>query len=185
MVNIDQNRGEHIGDGLQLRLLNHSQSALTRSLVQVVTQNLNPGGTNLDGTAAGVQAAFIAPTDPETVPNPVGDFRLQAASSAIQFSAIVSLTLAVTFFDVSLWTFTALLAFVIGPSGMNNPSVQGLYLFHFDKSGSATSLMSVSVFMFGSLLGLSSGLFYDGTLRPIVYTMLAGQVVVKQSRRQP
>lgn len=105
-------------------------------------------------------------------------YQLFRCGRAIQFVAIVSLTVAVTFFDLSLWVFTAMLAFVIGPSGMNNPTVQGLYLFHFDRlSGSATSLMSVSVFLFGSLLGLASGLIYDGTLRPIVYTMLAALIV--------
>ncbi len=96
---------------------------------------------------------------------------------AIQFTAIFSLAVAVTFFDLSLWVFTGMLALVIGPSSMNNPSIQGLYLFHFDRlSGSATSLMSVAVFLFGSLLGLASGLFYDGSLRPIVYTMLGGLI---------
>ena len=104
-------------------------------------------------------------------------FQLFRFGRAIQFTAIVSLALAVTFFQPSLWVFTAMLAMVIGPAGMNNPSVQGLYLFHFDRlSGSATSLMSVAVFLFGSLLRLASGLFYDGTLQPIVYTMLGGLV---------
>ena len=104
-------------------------------------------------------------------------FQLFRCGRAIQFSAILSLTVAVTFFQPSLWVFTAMLALVIGPAGMNNPSVQGLYLFHFDRlAGSATSLMSVAVFLFGSLLGLASGLFYDGTLQPIVYTMLGGLV---------
>ena len=31
--------------------------------------------------------------------------------------------------------------------------------------------MNVSVFLFGSVLGVVSGLFYDGTLKPVVYTM--------------
>ncbi len=98
-------------------------------------------------------------------------------SRSIQLVAMLALTVAVTTSEVPLWLFTLLLAFVIGPSGMNNPTVSGLYLFHFDRlSGSATSLMNVTVFLFGSLLGIVSGLLYDGTLRPIAYTMLAGLI---------
>ena len=60
---------------------------------------------------------------------------------------------------------------------MINPSVSGLYLAYFDRlSGSAVSLMNVAVFLFGSFLGVLSGLFYDGTLRPIVYTMATAAI---------
>ncbi|MGI9327539.1 MAG: multidrug effflux MFS transporter [Pseudomonadales bacterium] len=101
--------------------------------------------------------------------------RLFRISRSIQLIAMLTLTIAVVSIEVPLWLFTALLAMVIGPSGMNNPTVSGLYLFHFDRlSGSATSLMNVTVFLFGSILGVVSGFLYDGTLKPIVYTMLAG-----------
>lgn len=103
--------------------------------------------------------------------------RLFLVARSIQLTALIVLALLVTFSDPPVWLFTANLALVIGPTGMSNPSVSGLYLAHFNQlSGSAVSLMNVTVFLFGSVLGVASGLFYDGTLRPIVYTMLAGIV---------
>lgn len=103
--------------------------------------------------------------------------RLFLVARCIQLLALVTLCLQVRFAEPSLLVFTANLAFVIGPTGMSNPSVSGLYLAHFNQlSGSAVSLMNVTVFLFGSLLGIVSGLLYDDTLGPIVYTMLAGVV---------
>ena len=84
----------------------------------------------------------------------------------------------ISLFDLPLWAFATLLGITIGAGGMINPSVSGLYLAHFDRlSGSAVSLMNVAVFLFGSLLGTATGLFFDGTLKPVIYTMAAGVVV--------
>ncbi|MFK7916344.1 MAG: multidrug effflux MFS transporter [Pseudomonadales bacterium] len=104
--------------------------------------------------------------------------RLFLVARCIQITALILLCAQVTLTEQpTLWLFTANLAFVIGPTGMSNPSVSGLYLAHFNQlSGSAVSLMNVTVFLFGSLLGIATGLIYDGTLRPIVFTMLAGVV---------
>ena len=75
-------------------------------------------------------------------------------------------------------TVFALLAIAVGAGGMINPSVSGLYLAYFDRlSGSAVSLMNTAVFLFGSVLGVVSGLFYDGSLRPIIYTMAIAAII--------
>ena len=77
-----------------------------------------------------------------------------------------------------LWAFAALLAVVVGAGGMINPSVTGLYLAHFDRlSGSAVSLMNVAVFLFGSVLGVVTGVFFDGSLKPVVFTMAAAVTI--------
>jgi hypothetical protein len=82
------------------------------------------------------------------------------------------LALGLWLFDLNIWTLTGLLSIVIGANGMINPSASGLYLAYFDRlSGSAVSLMNVTVFLFGSALGVVTGLFFDGTLKPIIYTM--------------
>ena len=85
------------------------------------------------------------------------------------------MTFVVMFTDAPLLLFTPLLAIAVGSSGVISPSVQGLYLAPFGiLSGSATSLMNTSMFLFGSIMGLVSGLFFDGSLAPMVYTMLLG-----------
>ncbi len=104
----------------------------------------------------------------------IAPYHLWRTSRLLQFLAVVLMTVGVSVADLPIWAFTALLAVSVGAGGMINPSVQGLYLAYFDRlSGSAVSLMNVSVFLFGSVLGLVSGLFYDGTLKPVVYTMIA------------
>ncbi|MEM7080014.1 MAG: hypothetical protein AAF513_15440 [Pseudomonadota bacterium] len=75
--------------------------------------------------------------------------------------------------NITMPWFVALLAIGIGCGGVINPSVQGMYLRPFTTlAGSATSLMNMSVFAFGAAWGALSGFFYDGTLVPIVATML-------------
>jgi DHA1 family bicyclomycin/chloramphenicol resistance-like MFS transporter len=98
--------------------------------------------------------------------------RLWRAARGLQFLAVVMLALGSWLFDLNIWTLTGLLSVVIGANGMINPSASGLYLAYFDRlSGSAVSLMNVAVFLFGSVLGVVTGVFFDGTLKPIVFTM--------------
>ncbi|HEY5678626.1 MAG TPA: multidrug effflux MFS transporter [Pseudomonadales bacterium] len=98
--------------------------------------------------------------------------RLWRAARGLQFLAVVMLALGSWLFDLNIWTLTGLLSVVIGANGMINPSASGLYLSYFDRlSGSAVSLMNVAVFLFGSVLGVVTGVFFDGTLKPIVFTM--------------
>lgn len=108
----------------------------------------------------------------------VAPYRLWRSGRLLQFGAIVLLAASTSVFDVPLWAFASLLAVAVGAGGMINPSVTGLYLAHFDRlSGSAVSLMNVAVFLFGSALGVVTGLFFDGSLKPIVYTMAVAVTV--------
>ncbi|MBH81504.1 MAG: hypothetical protein CMQ49_13440 [Gammaproteobacteria bacterium] len=96
-------------------------------------------------------------------------FRFGCTLQAVAMGLL--LVLSVTL-DMAIWWFTPLLALCIGAAGMINPSVSGLFLAHFDRlSGSASSLMSLTVFMLGATMGVVSGLFFDGTLVPVVLTM--------------
>ena len=96
----------------------------------------------------------------------------------LQLVTILILALATVSMDVPLWLFTLLVALTIGMSGLINPSASALYMAHFDRqAGSASSLATVSMFLLGGLLGAASGLFYDGSLRPIVFTMATSVVV--------
>jgi DHA1 family bicyclomycin/chloramphenicol resistance-like MFS transporter len=108
----------------------------------------------------------------------VAPYQLWRFGRVLQFSAIGLLAASVSVIEIPLWAFATLLAVSIGAGGMINPSVTGLYLAYFDRlSGSAVSLMNVAVFLFGSVLGVVTSLFFDGTLKPIVYTMAAAVTV--------
>jgi DHA1 family bicyclomycin/chloramphenicol resistance-like MFS transporter len=108
----------------------------------------------------------------------IAPYQIWRAGRLLQFMAIVLLAVSVSLFELPLWAFAALLAIAIGAGGMINPSVTGLYLAHFDRlSGSAVSLMNVVVFLFGSVLGIVTGLFHDGSLKPIIYTMVLASTV--------
>ncbi len=105
----------------------------------------------------------------------VTPFRLFRFGRRLQLGLILALAAAVVFGDAGLWVFTPLLALSIGCAGMIGPSISGLYLAPFGHlSGSANSLISTASFLFGSVLGVVSGLLYDGSLNPIVITMAAG-----------
>lgn len=126
---------------------------------------------------ANVVAMMIGTTITTRLIHRYSPFRLYSVARAIQLAAIVTLTVLATTTEISLIVFTALLALAVGCNGVINPSVQGMYLAQFHKlAGSATSLMSMAMFSFGSLLGLISSIFFDGTLTPTVFTMLAALV---------
>jgi len=108
----------------------------------------------------------------------VAPHRLWRTARTLQLVALIALASALSVGSLNLWLFTGLLAIAVGAGGMINRSVSGLYLAYFDRlSGSAVSLMNVAVFLTGSVLGVASGLFYDGTLRPVIYTMAVAAIV--------
>jgi DHA1 family bicyclomycin/chloramphenicol resistance-like MFS transporter len=128
--------------------------------------------------AANVVAMMIGTSITSRLIYRLSPFRLYTTARWVQFGSVVVLTILVVLIDLPVWVFTPLLALCIGCAGMIGPSVQGMYLAPFGKlSGSATSLMSMSMFLFGSILGVVSGWFYDGTLMPIVMTMLAALLI--------
>ncbi len=105
-------------------------------------------------------------------------YRLFVAARGIQLGVLAGLAVLVSVIDPPLWPFTLMLALAVGSAGMITPSISGLYLTYFDRlSGSAVSLMNVTVFLFGSGLGVLSGVYFDGSLQPMVYTMFAAAFV--------
>ena len=101
-------------------------------------------------------------------------YTLFVAARAAQVAFLLALTTLVTLSEPPVLVFAPMIGLVVGCAGVITPSVQGLYLAPFKNlAGSAVSLMNTSTFLMGSLAGVLSGLFYDGTLRPMVYTMLA------------
>ncbi len=114
-------------------------------------------------------AALISKVSPYTL------FRI---GCAIQLIAILTLGLLLLLVDVPLWLFTLLVSLTIGMAGLVSPSASALYMAHFDKlAGSASSLITVSMFLLGGILGGVSGLFFDGSLTPIVFTMAVAVII--------
>lgn len=108
----------------------------------------------------------------------VEPFVLYVWARGVQFCLAIALVLTVLLTVPPAWLFALLMALVVGSNGVIAPSVQGLYLAPFKTlSGSATSLMNTSVFAFGGIMGAAAGLMYDGTLRPIVLTLLLSLVL--------
>jgi DHA1 family bicyclomycin/chloramphenicol resistance-like MFS transporter len=77
----------------------------------------------------------------------------------------------------SSWVVVACVAVIVGTFGLAGPAGSSLYMRHFDRlAGSASSLYTTTMFAMGSIFGAISGFFFDGTLRPMVTTMLAASV---------
>lgn len=108
----------------------------------------------------------------------VAPFSLFRTGRMIQLLALSALTLCVFLFEPETVWFTPMLALGIGTAGMIGPSVNALYLSLFDRlAGSASSLMATASFVFGGLLGALSSALHDGTLRPVMSTMLVAVVL--------
>lgn len=107
---------------------------------------------------------------------PFALFRTGRAIQLLLFTALASVVLSMQ--DVPVALFTPLLAISMGINGLIGPAVSGLYLTQFKRLvGSASSLMGITVFLMGGLLGAVSGVLHDGTLRPIIYTMLGAILI--------
>jgi DHA1 family bicyclomycin/chloramphenicol resistance-like MFS transporter len=61
---------------------------------------------------------------------------------------------------------------IVASFGFTGPSGSSRYMSHFDKlAGSASSVYTTLMFGAGAVFGAVSGLFFDGSLRPMAITM--------------
>ena len=103
-------------------------------------------------------------------------YRLGRGIQLVFFAGLATLVLVAE--EIPVLLFTPLLAISMGVNGLIGPAVSGLYLTQFKRLvGSASSLMGITMFLMGGLLGAFSGFLHDGTLKPMVYTMI-GSIVV-------
>jgi DHA1 family bicyclomycin/chloramphenicol resistance-like MFS transporter len=92
---------------------------------------------------------------------------------AVQLVAAALLATEVLLGPRSIWVVVACVGVIVGTFGLAGPAGSSLYMRQFDRlAGSASSLYTTSMFAMGSIFGAVSGLFFDGTLRPMVLTML-------------
>ena len=97
---------------------------------------------------------------------------------AVQLGAALFLAAAVALGAHSIWFVVGSIAVIVGSFGLAGPAGSSLYIRHFGAlAGSASSLYTTLMFGLGSVFGALSGFFFDGTLRPMAFTMLGAAVV--------
>lgn len=105
----------------------------------------------------------------------VPPYRIFRVGLFCQLLSLLALAIVSTLTTPGVWLLTALLSLTLGMNGLIAPSVTALYMAHYERlAGSASSVLSVSIFMIGAVLAGLSQLLYDDTVRPIVYTMFLG-----------
>jgi MFS transporter, DHA1 family, multidrug resistance protein len=101
-------------------------------------------------------------------------FRLGLSVQLVSVAALLAIVLAGS---PSLGAVVATIALMVASFGITGPSGSSQYMSHFHKlAGSASSLYTTFMFAMGALFGAISGLFFDGTLVPVVVTMMVGSV---------
>jgi len=97
---------------------------------------------------------------------------------AVQLCAALFLAAVVVLGVHSIWFVVISIAVIVGSFGLAGPAGSSQYIRHFGAlAGSASSLYTTLMFGLGSVFGVVSGFFFDGTLRPMALTMLAASVV--------
>jgi DHA1 family bicyclomycin/chloramphenicol resistance-like MFS transporter len=97
---------------------------------------------------------------------------------AVQFVALTTLLIVVLSGPSSIWLVVAIIAVMVATFGLTGPAGSAQYMSHFHElAGSASSLYTTSMFAMGAIFGAASGVFFDGTLVPMVVTMTIASVV--------
>jgi MFS transporter, DHA1 family, multidrug resistance protein len=108
-----------------------------------------------------------------------GQFRL---GLAVQLGAALFLALTVALGVHSIWIVVVSVAVIVGSFGLAGPAGSSQYIRHFGAlAGSASSLYTTLMFSMASVFGAVSGLFFDGTLWPMAFTMFVASVAANAS----
>lgn len=95
----------------------------------------------------------------------------------IQLAAVVALAMIVFFLPPSAWLVVAAVAVMVATFGLAGPAGSSQYMAHFHKlAGSASSFYTTLMFALGAIFGSISGYFFDGSLQPMVVTMLVASL---------
>ena len=96
----------------------------------------------------------------------------------VQAIAVVALFGIVALGPFGIWSVVAPIAVLVASFGLTGPSGSSLYMSYFDKlAGSASSFYTTLMFGLGAILGWISGQLSDGTLLPMVATMLISSLL--------
>ena len=93
-------------------------------------------------------------------------------------TAVIALVVIVFTGPFSIWLIVACVFALVTTFGLAGPAGSSQYMSHFEKlAGSAASFYTTLMFSLGATFGSISGLFFDGTLRPMVVTMLVATLL--------
>jgi DHA1 family bicyclomycin/chloramphenicol resistance-like MFS transporter len=96
---------------------------------------------------------------------------------AVEVGAALFLAITVALGAHSIWIVVISVAVIVGSFGLAGPAGSSLYIRHFGTfAGSASSLYTTLMFSMASVFGAVSGFFFDGTLRPMAFTMFVASV---------
>jgi len=102
-------------------------------------------------------------------------FRLGLALQATGVACIVVFVLAGAH---SIWELVVPVAMILAAFGFTGPAGSSQFIRNYDRlAGSASSLYTTLLFSTGAAFGAVSGVFFDDTLRPMAFTMLAATVL--------
>lgn len=95
----------------------------------------------------------------------------------VQLSAVAALVLVVALGVDSLWSVVPPLVLIVATMGVVGPAGSARYMSYFHKlAGSASSTYTTMMFSGGAALGALTGLLFNGTLLPIVLTMIGASL---------
>jgi len=97
---------------------------------------------------------------------------------ALQATGVVSIVVFVLAGAHSIWELVVPIAMILAAFGLTGPAGSSQFIRNYDRlAGSASSLYTTLLFSTGALFGAVSGVFFDGTLRPMAFTMLVATVL--------
>jgi DHA1 family bicyclomycin/chloramphenicol resistance-like MFS transporter len=95
----------------------------------------------------------------------------------VQATGVVCLTAAVLTGPSSIWYIVGPVSLIVAAFGLTGPSGSSQFIRNYDRlAGSASSLYTTMLFSTGAAFGAVSGVFFDGTLRPMAFTMFVASV---------
>jgi DHA1 family bicyclomycin/chloramphenicol resistance-like MFS transporter len=96
----------------------------------------------------------------------------------IQVVSVTFLLLVVLAGTPSIWLVVLPVAVIVSCFGLVGPSGATQYMRHYGAlAGSASSLYTTMLFSSGAVFGAVSGIYFDGTLRPMAITMFVASVI--------
>jgi MFS transporter, DHA1 family, multidrug resistance protein len=96
---------------------------------------------------------------------------------ALQATGVVCLLGVVLAGPGSIWFVVGPIALIVAAFGLTGPSGSSQFIRNYDRlAGSASSLYTTLLFSTGAVFGAMSGVFFDGSLRPMVFTMVVATV---------
>ena len=96
----------------------------------------------------------------------------------VQATGVVSLVAVVLAGAHSIWHVVGPIAIIVSAFGLTGPAGSSQFIRNYDRlAGSASSLYTTLLFSTGALFGAVSGVFFDGSLRPMAFTMFVATVL--------